>query len=381
MWTEPQNNGTIRFREEYKDPITGKIRKVGVTKTRNTNQTRKAAQSELDQLIEKKIQKILDDHQRSTNPDITFSDLIDKWLANYKTIRKEATYYQRKNQTKNLPQKILDTMLTDLTFAQLNNFLFKLKRDGYSKSTVNNYYSLLRLILAFGLTLGDVKDRGLLDNMIFPEFKKETNEEDLSFLEPLELQGVIQQLKDRGFPEIARLCAIQAQTGLRYGELVGLDYEKHINMSQQTISVERTYVSHSNTFNAPKNGSTRVISFNNSTKKLLQEQIQFTRFKTMQLGLNKEPLLFKSQTGHPIPNQTANYPLKRYVEIPNKEVRTHIFRHTFIARMTEQGTPIELIAEHVGHKSTRIIMQFYSHFTQAMNDQLTNEVNRVEFGL
>ncbi len=102
MWTEPQNNGTIRFREEYKDPITGKIRKVGVTKTRNTNQTRKAAQSELDQLIEKKIQKILDDHQRSTNPDITFSDLIDKWLANYKTIRKEATYYQRKNQAKNM---------------------------------------------------------------------------------------------------------------------------------------------------------------------------------------------------------------------------------------------------------------------------------------
>lgn len=381
MWTEPQKNGTIRFREEYKDPITGKTRKVGVTKTRNTNQTRKAAQSELDKIIEDKINKILTEHQNNNNTDIALTELIDKWLADYKTIRKEGTYYQRKNQANRLPERLLNTMLQDLTFSQFNNYLFDLKRKGYSKSTVDAYFSLFKMVIAFGLRLGDITDRGLLDYVVMPEFTKEIDSPDLLFLEPTELQGVIQQLKDNGYDEIARLCSIQVQTGLRYGELVALDYEKHVNMARQTILVERTYVSHSNSFNAPKNGSVREISFNNATRKLLREQIQFSRFKTMQLGLNKEPLLFKSQTGNPIPNQTANYPLKRYVEIPNKEVRTHIFRHTFIARMTEQRTPVELIAEHVGHKSTNIIRQFYNHFTQSMNEQLTDEVNRVDFGL
>ncbi len=382
MWPERQPNGTIRFREEYTDPITGKKRKAGVTKTKNNTHTRKQAQAELDNIIEQRIEKILLDHKKANETHITFEELTKKWLLDYKTIRKEGTYYQRKNHAKRFPKEIMKTKLNELDYAMFNNFLYEMKHDGLSQSTVNSYYSLINLILKFGLSLGDIKDRQLLDNLKFPEFGKQNqNEEDLLYLEPIELQGVIQQLKDNGFHEIARLCAIQAQTGLRYGELVSLDYEKHINFMQQTILVERTYVYHSKTFNPPKNGSTRIISFNKSTENLLKEQIQFTRFKTMELGLKKEPLLFKNQNSQPLSNQTVNYPLEKYVKIPNKEIRTHIFRHTFIAMMTEQGTPAKLIAEHVGHKSTDIIEQYYNHFTQRMNEQLTEEVNRVDFGL
>ena len=44
MWAETTKDGKTKFREQYKDPLTGKYKKVSVTYDKNTNQTRRKAQ-------------------------------------------------------------------------------------------------------------------------------------------------------------------------------------------------------------------------------------------------------------------------------------------------------------------------------------------------
>ena len=48
MWAETTKDGKVKFREQYKDPLTGKYKKVSVTYDKNTNQTRRRAQIALE---------------------------------------------------------------------------------------------------------------------------------------------------------------------------------------------------------------------------------------------------------------------------------------------------------------------------------------------
>ena len=45
MWAETTKDGKVKFREQYKDPLTGKYKKVSVTYDKNTNQTRRRARA------------------------------------------------------------------------------------------------------------------------------------------------------------------------------------------------------------------------------------------------------------------------------------------------------------------------------------------------
>ena len=60
MWAESTKDGKVKFREQYKDPLTGKYKKVSVTFDRNTNQTRRKAQISLERKIEVKLPHIQD---------------------------------------------------------------------------------------------------------------------------------------------------------------------------------------------------------------------------------------------------------------------------------------------------------------------------------
>lgn len=60
MWAETTKDGKVKFREQYKDPLTGKYKKVSVTYDKNTNQTRRKAQIALEQKIQSKLRNIQD---------------------------------------------------------------------------------------------------------------------------------------------------------------------------------------------------------------------------------------------------------------------------------------------------------------------------------
>ena len=57
MWAEPTKEGNVKFREEYKDPLTGKFIKVSATFDKNTNSTRRKAQILLDPKCQFKLEK------------------------------------------------------------------------------------------------------------------------------------------------------------------------------------------------------------------------------------------------------------------------------------------------------------------------------------
>ncbi|MGT2941651.1 tyrosine-type recombinase/integrase [Streptococcus cristatus] len=52
----------------------------------------------------------------------------------------------------------------------------------------------------------------------------------------------------------------------------------------------------------------------------------------------------------------------------NKHISTHIFRHTRISFLDEQGIPLEAIQDRVGHTRGSRVTDIYLHLTQKAKD-------------
>ena len=52
----------------------------------------------------------------------------------------------------------------------------------------------------------------------------------------------------------------------------------------------------------------------------------------------------------------------------NKHISTHIFRHTHISFLSEQGIPLEAIQDRVGHTRGSRVTDIYLHVTQKTKD-------------
>lgn len=370
MWPEHTKSGKVQFREYYIDPLTGKKKTVSITYNKHTRKTEQEALI----MLQKKIEEKLAD----SNKKVTFKELSEKWLPIYKKQVKTSTYYNNVTYLKQFNRVIGDVLLDNLTSAHINNITLDLFEKDYRYDTVRGMVSSVKSVLKFGKKYGYLVDNSILEGIHIPKINLPNKEErrTYKYLEHEELSSVIEQLEEVNHHEVARMCLLQVSTGLRHGELISIDYKKHIDFKERTLLIERTWYHRKRMFQTPKSGHSRTIYFNEQTERLLREQIQFARIKVLQNGLDAtNHLLFTNLQNEPFTNSYTNEVLARHVEIKNKNVRTHIFRHTFIAYMLEKGTNVKLIAEHVGHTDTQMIQSFYDHFTERMNEELKETIN------
>lgn len=367
MWIEELHNGKFKYVERYTDPLTGKTAKVSLTHIKRNNRVEKEMQKKLQEKIEAKLSK--------TSADINFKELTQKWLAIYKKQVRLSTYNNNVSYVNTINKEIGPILLKALTSAHINSVILHLFEIGYVYDTVKGMTATIRKIVNFGLKYGFIADRNILHEIELPRINV-TEKDEFKYLERKELKTVVAQLEKKNYGELGRMCLIQSYTGMRYGEMISLDYTKHINFQDKTILIERTWYHRKRMFQPTKGGKPRTIHFNVETEKLLREQIRHTKIKSMQLGLDKnQRLLFVNGKSEPFTNSYANELLGKYTDIPGKRVTTHIFRHTFISLMVEQGHSSNIIAKHVGHTNTDMIEKVYSHFTNKMDEDLTNAID------
>lgn len=370
MWMEETKSGKIQFREHYIDPLTGKKKTVSITYNRHT---RKIEQEALI-ILQKKIEEKLAD----SNKKVSLEELSKKWLPIYQKQVKTSTYYNNVTYLKLINRKIGDIQLDKLVPAHINNVILDLFEKDYKYDTVRGMVSSLKNVLRFGEKYGYLVDNSILEGIHIPRINMSSKADKrmYKYLEHEELSSVIEQLEEVNHHEVARMCLLQVSTGMRHGELISIDYKEHINFEERTILIERTWYHRKRMFQTPKSGHSRTIYFNEQTEQLLREQIQFSRIKVMQNGLDStNHLLFTNLKNEPFTNSYTNEILERHVKIKNKNVKTHIFRHTFIAYMLEKETDTKLIAEHVGHTDTKMIQDFYDHFTEKMDKKLKETID------
>ena len=361
MWVEKLANGKYKFCERYEDPLTGKLKKVSLTNTKNT----KAIREDMLIKLNEKIQESLNSINKN---DLTFKQASESFISLAKQNVKASTISRSETNLRVINPVIGETLLTKLKSSHINNlFLTNMENGRLSYNTVKQMRSLIIRIIKHAARYHGINRLDMINEIEVPNLNRNTVN-DLKYLERDEIEILLNYLDNNKFRVYKRMAQIQISTGMRYGEMVSLDYEKHINFEENTIQVARNYDFDNRVFTSPKTGDERTIYFNDEVKKIIKEQIIYDKLKMIKYGIDKEnTLLFKTSYGHPKRTSDFNRILKK---VPlEKNVTTHYFRHTFITLAVENVISKELIAKQVGHADTTMIDRVYAHFTNKIAEQ------------
>ncbi len=89
-----------------------------------------------------------------------------------------------------------------------------------------------------------------------------------------------------------------------------------------------------------------------------------------------ERWIFCTREGGPLDITFVNHMLKK-IKFP-KKLTTHIFRHTHISLLAEQGVPLKAIMQRVGHNDPTTTMAIYTHVTEDMADQAVKALDALK---
>nr|DAJ33870.1 MAG TPA: Integrase [Caudoviricetes sp.] len=359
-------DGSISYKygESYKDPLTGKTRKVYLNSSKNT----KAVQKEMQRLLSDKIEAIL--MNCVDQKTLTLKTLVDEFVAIDKGLRKVTTQQNIEYHANTLLKWIEgDILVVNLKAIYIQRMLNKVLLEK-SFNYVKRVYSVLKQALRYGKRMGYINDISYLEDVILkrpPRTTEEMTKAREKFLTKDELKTFLTSLAKKN-QRVALLFEFQALTGLRIGELRALRV-KDYSSKNEFIDVNAT-LSDKGLRLPPKNEySARRVQLNKRARHILSTFIQLnhSRKQIMQNYMNPEKYIFVTDGGVPYDSHYLNKLLK---SVPfNKVVTTHTFRHTHISLLAEKQTPLKTIMARVGHNEPKTTLSIYTHVTDAMKEQ------------
>lgn len=359
-------DGSISYKygESYKDPLTGKTRKVYLNSSKNT----KAVQKEMQRLLTDKIEAIL---MNSIDvKTLTVKTLVDEFVSIDKGLRKVTTQQNIEYHANTLLKWIEgDILVVNLKAIYIQRMLNKVLLEK-SFNYVKRVYSVLKQALRYGKRMGYINDISYLEDVILkrpPRTTEEMTKAREKFLTKDELKTFLTALAKKN-QRVALLFEFQALTGLRIGELRALRV-KDYDSKNEYIDVNATLTDKGLRLPPKNEYSARRVQLNKRARHILSTFIALnhSRKQIMQNYMNPERYIFVTDGGVPYDSHYLNKLLK---SIPfNKTVTTHTFRHTHISLLAEKQTPLKTIMARVGHNEPKTTLSIYTHITDAMKEQ------------
>lgn len=219
------------------------------------------------------------------------------------------------------------------------------------------------------------------DGVVLPEAKKRQLIVDNLAYNGNEMRAIISEAKRRTAVgtyahKYWYVYLLLANTGLRIGELLYLKWE-NVNLSDRTITVEGNRVRARDVETgkivdieqdtAKTATSTRVVPINAAAMQVFNELAETRSSTTGHVVLNTKG---KPVSSHDI--DISFYQLLKRCGVEKKKRHgVHSLRHTFATRLIEQGVPIKVVSELLGHSSTSVTLNIYVHYD---SDELLNAV-------
>lgn len=379
MWIEELPNGKYKFFERYKDPYSEKLKKVSVTLDKKTAQARNQAATLLQEKINEKLSIKYDISE------ITFQKLYDEFENSWSQGVRASTVYSANNIKREIFNNIpSDYLIKNIDRRLLQKVVDKLLKEGRSHNYTAKIKAKLNQVMKYAVRMGYLQT----NEMLYVEMpRKVITKEDLrkkkaKYLDQTEFKLLIQNLKEEAIcdyrvEKYIKIATVLFLTGMRYGELAGLNYKEDIDFLKHTIHIRHTYNFHQKERTAPKTAkSDRVISIPKSVTKIFQEQIAIN----LKNGFDSDHI-FINTLGNPITPERIIGALKRHGKKAGieKNITTHIFRHSHISLLAELGTPLPAIMDRVGHSDSKTTLEIYSHVTEKMTLDIANKLDKLKF--
>ncbi|MDR2277059.1 tyrosine-type recombinase/integrase [Vagococcus fluvialis] len=340
------------------DEVTGKQ----LTTTRRGFDTLKEAKLE-----EKRLQHEVIENGFNRKKVITFQELYDTWLEQYRLSVKPSSVAIAQRYAKNqiLPvfAKIkLDKLTVSFCQKIVNGWHKEYKQYSYLRKQTSQ-------ILKYGVSIEVIKDNPMAKTTL-PRKKEEDKK--INFYSKEELNEFLDFTQSIANYKIFTFFRILGYTGMRKSEVLSLQW-KDVDFDNQTLNIGKTLAI--DEFNKviiqePKTtASVRQIYIDQETINILKRWRTAQRQYYFARGINirdDKQFMFTDTKNRLYYPQIANDWLK-WLYRKNKDLKVitpHGFRHTHCSLLFESGVNIQEVQERLGHKDIKTTMNIYTHVTE-----------------
>ena len=352
MWIEQLPTGKYRAVERYKDPMTGRLKKISTAIDRDTRTARKEAQRILDEKIEAALGKTDYDN-------MTLRELCDRYLE---TIRKHSSHDTLARKC----DRVCRIFGGGVRVNAMTALYVSDKLRDQDTVPYNNILNALKMLIRFGYSKDFVKDKAWIDKLKPRKDDRRARIEN-KYLEPEELATLIASMDRCQHWQL--LTKFLALSGLRIGEALALtpdDLDTYIHV---TKTMDRTGI----VSDAPKTAdSNRDVFIQPELAEVISEVRKWRLSWMMAKGVRSERLF-------PVEYFTYYIYLRKKRElIPDKTISPHTLRHTHASLLAAAGMSLDAISRRLGHSDSAITKEVYLHVTEKLKKQEEEQLSKVK---
>ncbi len=293
----------------------------------------------------------------------TLRQWMERWLVDVVSRHRTANTYRCYEQIARI--HVLPALghlkLTDLQPAHLRKLYSDLDAGGLSPAMVQRVHATVRRALKLALD-----DNLVARNVATAAAPPAPKRKEMKVLTPEQARTLL--VAARG-SRIEALLALAVATGMRQGELLGLQW-KDVNFEAGTLHVQRQLTRYK-MFSAPKTAQGRrtihlpafaAVSLREHRARQIEERLRAGS------GWVDLDLVFPTSTGRPLGARDVLKMFKaalRRAGLP--DVRFHDIRHSAATMMLLQGENIKVVQSRLGHATAQITLDVYAHALPSMD--------------
>ncbi len=351
------------------DTVTGK-RKY---KTKGGFYTKKEAKLAADE-IEKKINNtnFLD------NENITFGEVYERWIDNYKLTVKESSFYTVELQYKSKILPILGhkkiNQITTIECQDLINYWYSIPLKNYKA-----IFNLITRIFKYAKQLKIVTDDPT-SSVIIPKASRQFSnlEHSRNYYTRDELKTFLEYAEKHEKYKIYVLFRLLAFSGIRKGEALALTWND-VDFKKAQITINKTIILVSKVkVTTPKTkSSNRTVFIDKKTLAILSEWRLRQKKELLQKGFNAlspNQLIFPDKNNHYIIPTTISKMMNRVSEGSNlHHITVHGLRHTYATLAAQGGMSVKQLQAQLGHSKVEITLDVYTSITDEQRKDTANQ--------
>ena len=360
MWIVETKDGKF-YREEVRDPVTGKKKVRAVKIKKDTPQGRKAAREKL--LLKINAEEPVMDGRK-------LSDVMDAYLAEQSMTVRESTARRNKMALGVILGILGDVQADQLTAGYIRA---KLLATGREAGTLNEYLKRLRACLRWAYRNDMISDYSVIEKLTsFPDVSKREKIKD-KFLEADELAKLLSGMEIERWRLLTEFLAL---SGLRIGEAIALD---DADVDEKYIHVYKTADSRTGKIGPAKTlSSNRDVFIQPELAGCIARIRSCMRLQSVKCGYRGHTAFFAGLDGKRVRYHAyVKYLRLSSTDALSRAITPHTLRHTHTSLMAAAGVPIETISRRLGHDGSEITRQIYLHITQQMKERDNDAIRNV----
>lgn len=367
MWCEITKDGKAKFIERYKDPMTGKLKRMSITLEKDTAKTRKEAQKLLGAKIDAACQE--------NCAQFTLEQVKQAYIREQSSQLKMGTW---KRNERSLTSSISlignDVLIGQLTAGYIRT---KLLESGEGNAKLNNYLVRFKAMIRWAYQNDYLQSTQCIDKLKpFKEDESRKLKLQEKYLERDELAQLLESMSDNYWRDLTKVLAL---SGMRIGELIALT-TKDVDFKSHTINICKSYDSVNSVLadGAKTASSNRILFMQPELENAVRDLRADQKVHDKDSGVRSFLFLYDEHGSYIHYYAYNKYLKENSLKVLGRSITPHALRHTHVALLAENSVPLEEISARLGHSDSSITRDIYFHVTKKLEEQRRERLKNIK---